>query len=102
MMKVSELCRMIEESARSGRYPLDTDTQKKLAPKLQVTNKTEQDDLKAPSIIVETKVGDMYVVNNYEQNIQHLPGVIEADVVDSFKMLCRRFDRIEAGIQIGR
>ena len=100
MMKVSELCRMIEESARLGRYPLDTDTQKKLAPKLQVTNKTEQDDLKAPSIIVETRVGDLYVVNNYVPNIQHLPGVIEADVVDSFKILCKRFDRIDAGVPI--
>lgn len=102
MMKVSELCRMIEESARSGRYLLDTDSQKKLVPKLQVTNKTEQDDLKAPSIIVETRVGDLYVVNNYTQNIQHLPGVIEADVVDSFKMLCRRLDRMDAGVQIRR
>ena len=101
-MKVSELCRMIEESARSGRYPLDTDTQKKLAPKLRVTNKTEQDDLKTSSVIVETRVGDLYVVNNYVQNVQHLPGLIEADVVDSFKMLCRRFDRMDAGIHIGR
>lgn len=101
-MKVSELCRMIEESARSGRYQLDTDTQKKLAPKLQVSSKTEPDDLKAPSIAVETRVGDLSVVNNYVQNIQHLPGVIEADVVDSFRMICRRFERIDSGVQIRR
>jgi hypothetical protein len=29
-------------------------------------------------------------------NIQHLPGVIEMDVLDSFKMLCRRVARIQA------
>lgn len=101
-MKVSELCMMIEESARSCRYPLDTDTQKKLVPKLQVSSKTEPDDLKAPSVAVETRVGDLYVVNNYVQNIQHLPGVIEADVVDSFRMICRRFERIDSGVQIRR
>jgi hypothetical protein len=101
-MKVSELCRMIEDSARSGRYPLDTDAQKKLAPLLQVTSKTEPDDLKAPSVVVETRVQDLYVVNNYVQNIQHLPGVIEVDVMDSFKMLCRRIERIDSGVQIKR
>jgi hypothetical protein len=27
-------------------------------------------------------------------NIQHLPGVIEMDVLDSYKMLCRRLERV--------
>jgi len=35
-MRISELCKMIEDSIRSGRYPLDTDVQKKLAAALQV------------------------------------------------------------------
>jgi hypothetical protein len=35
------------------------------------------------------------VLNNYIQSIQHLPGVIEIDALDSFKMLSRRVERIE-------
>ncbi|HEX6293671.1 MAG TPA: hypothetical protein VFZ46_00825 [Nitrososphaeraceae archaeon] len=34
-------------------------------------------------------------MNNYIQSIQHLPGVIEIDALDSFKMLSRRIGRIE-------
>jgi hypothetical protein len=35
------------------------------------------------------------VLNNYIQSIQHLPGVIEIDALDSFKMLSRRVGRME-------
>jgi hypothetical protein len=100
-MKVSELCSMIEESIRSGRYPLDTETQKKFAGALRVTNKSEHDDLKAANVAVEVRVHDLYVVNGYVPGIQHLPGIIEADVVNSFKMICRRIDRIDTGVQLG-
>jgi hypothetical protein len=27
--------------------------------------------------------------------MQHLPGIIEVDILDSFKMLCRRLQRID-------
>jgi hypothetical protein len=40
------------------------------------------------------------VVSNYIPNIQHLPGVIELDVVDSFKMICRKLDRLDQGIKL--
>jgi hypothetical protein len=40
-------------------------------------------------------VQNLYTLNNYVPNIQHLPGVIETDVLDSFKMLCRRLERIK-------
>jgi hypothetical protein len=99
-MKISELCRMIEDSIRSGRYPLDSDLQKKLAGSLQVINRSDGEDLKGSNIAVETRVRDLYVVTNYVQNIQHLPGVIELDVVDSFKMICRKIERLDRGIQI--
>jgi hypothetical protein len=99
-MKISELCKMIEDSVRSGRYPLDTDTQKKLAGSLQVTNRSETEDLKATDIRIETRVQDLCVINNYVPNIQHLPGVIELDVIDSFKMICRKLERLDRGIQI--
>ena|SRR5688572_14458953 len=99
-MKISELCKMIEDSIRSGRYPLDNDTQKKLAAALQVINRSDSEDLKDSDIRIETRVQNLYVVNNYVPNIQHLPGAIELDVVDSFKMICRKIDRLDAGIQI--
>ena len=99
-MKISELCKMIEDSVRSGRYPLDTDSQKKLAGTLQVINRSDGEDLKGSDIRVETRVQDLYVVSNYVPNIQHLPGVIELDVVDSFKMICRKIERLDRGIQI--
>jgi len=99
-MRISELCKMIEDSIRSGRYPLDSDTQRRLADSLQVTNKSDTEDLKGSDIAIETRVQNLYVVSNYVSNIQHLPGVIELDVVDSFKMICRKVERLDRGIQI--
>jgi hypothetical protein len=37
---------------------------------------------------------DLYIVSNYIPNIEHLPGIIEADVLDYFKILCRRLERM--------
>lgn len=91
---------MIEDSVRSGRYPLDTDAQRKLAGALQITNKSDTDDLNTGDIRIETRVQDLYVINNYVQNIQHLPGVIELDAIDSFKMICRKLERLDHGIKI--
>lgn len=99
-MKISELCKMIEDSIRSGTYPLDNDTQKMLAGALQVINRSDSEDLKSSNIQIETRVQDLYVVSNYVPDIPHLPGVIELDVVDSFKMICRKIDRLDRGIQI--
>jgi hypothetical protein len=99
-MKISELCKMIEDSIRSGRYPLESDSQKKLAGSLQVINRSGSEDLKGADIRIETRVQDLYVVSNYIPNTQHLPGVIELDVVDSFKMICRKIERLDRGIQI--
>jgi hypothetical protein len=99
-MKVSELCKMIEDSIRSGRYPLETETQKKFASTLQVINKSDSEDLHGSNIRIETRVQELYVVSNYVPNIQHLPGVIELDVVDSFKMICRKLDRLDQGIKL--
>jgi len=99
-MKISELCKMIEDSLRTGRYPLDTDAQKKLAGALQVINRSDSEDLKSSNIRIETRVQELYVLNNYIPNIQHLPGVIELDVVDSFKMICRKLERLDHGIRL--
>jgi hypothetical protein len=101
-VKVSELCRMIEDSVKSGRYPLETETQKKFASSLQVTNKSGTEDLHGSGIVIETKVHDLYVVNNYVPNIQHVPGAIEVDVLDSFKMICRKLERLDTGVGLKR
>ena len=95
-MKISELCKMIEDSVHSGRYPLDQDTEEKqMAGLVQIINRSSSDDLKDKDIKIEVRIKDLYVLNNYIQNIQHLPGVIEIDALDSFKMLTRRVGRIE-------
>jgi hypothetical protein len=99
-MKISELCKMIEDSVHSGRYPLDTDAQKKLAGAMQVINRSDTEDLKAADIRIETRVQELFVINNYVPNIQHLPGVIELDAIDSFRMICRKLERIDHGISI--
>src|ERR687886_1034638 len=94
-MKISELCKMIEDSIHSERYPLDQDTEKQMAGLVQIINRSSSDDLKDKDIKVEVRIKDLYVLNNYIQSIQHLPGVIEIDALDSFKMLSRRVERLE-------
>ncbi len=94
-MKISELCKMIEDSIRSRRYPLDQDTEKQMAGLVQIINRSPSDDLKDKDIKIEVRIMDLYVLNNYIQNIQHLAGVIEIDALDSFKMVSRRIGRME-------
>ena len=86
---------MIEDSIHSGRYPLDQDTEKQMAGLVQVINRSSSDDLKEKDIKIEVRLKDLYVLNNYIQSIQHLPGMVEMDALDSFKMLSRRVGRIE-------
>ena len=95
-MKISELCKMIEDSIHSGKYPLDQDIEKQMADFVKVINRSSSDDLKKENDIkIEVRLKDLYVLNNYIQSIQHLPGIIEIDALDSFKMLSRRIGRIE-------
>jgi hypothetical protein len=93
---------MIEESIHSGKYPLDSEAQKKFASSVSVANLSGSEDLKGSNIKVETRIGHLYVANNYSPNIQHLPGVVELDVLDSFKMICRRIERLDQGIKLDR
>ena len=94
-MKISDLCKMIEDTIHSGRYPFDDKLQKHLAGFVKVINRSDSEDLKTKDIKIEVRIQDLYTINNYFPNIQHLPGVIEIDVLDSFKMLCRRTGRVE-------
>jgi hypothetical protein len=98
-MKVSELCKMIEDSIRSGRYPLD-DNQMRLANLVSVTNRSlsSDNDLKNNNddIEIEVRIKNLYVLSNYIHQIEHLPGIIEMDILDSFRMICRRLERMRA------
>lgn len=94
-MKISELCKMIQESIHSGKYPLE-DQQKKFSESVKIINRSKSEDLKFKDIKIEVRIQDLYTINNYLPDIQHLPGIIEMDVLDSFKMLCRRSQRISS------
>lgn len=96
-MKVSELCRMIEESIHAEKYPLDQE-QKNFAKLVKITNRSESDDLKSNDIKIEVRIQNLFVLNNYVPDIEHLPGIIEMDVLDSFKMLCRRAERVSSDL----
>src|SRR5215212_9161326 len=93
-MKISELCKMVQESIHSGQYPLENE-QRDLANSIQVINRSSSDDLKSQDIKIEVRLHDLYVLNNYISDMRHLPGIIEIDILDSFKMLCRRLERID-------
>jgi hypothetical protein len=103
-MKISELCKMIEDSIHTGKYPLDykNNNQRDLANLVQVINRSVSDDLRSSDIIIEVRIQDLYIISNYIPNIKHLPGVIEIDVLDSFKMLCRRLERIDESSNVSK
>lgn len=97
-MKVSELCKMIEESIHTEKYPLEDQEQKNFAKLVKITNRSESDDLKSNDIKIEVRIQNLFVLNNYVPDIEHLPGIIEMDVLDSFKILCRRIGRISSDL----
>ncbi len=92
-MKVSQLCEMIEDSIHNGKYPLQNG-HKPYSNLLQVINRSDSDDLKSSEIKIEVRMRGLYIISNYVPNIQHLPGIIERDVLDYFKILCRRLERM--------
>jgi hypothetical protein len=95
-MKISELCKMIQDSIRSGKYPLENEHQKNFAKLVKIINRSDSEDLKSNDIKIEVRIQNLYTLNNYVPNIEHLPGIIEMDILDSFKMLCRRLERISS------
>jgi hypothetical protein len=99
-MNVSELCRMIEDSIHNAKYPLE-DQQQHLAKYVCVINESGSEDIKNEDIKIKVRIENLYTINNYVPNIEHLPGIIEIDVLDSFKMLCRRNARIQRASQQG-
>lgn len=86
---------MIEESFRSGKYPLAQETEKQRSKHVKVINRSSSDDMKCDNILIETRINDFFVINNYALEITHLLGMIEMDALDSFKMLSRRIDRVK-------
>ena len=92
-MNITALCNLIQESFRSGNYPLLSEIEKKMASSVKIINKSGSEDLKGESITIETRINEFFVLNNYIPTITHLPGIIEMDSLDSFRMLCRRVER---------
>ena len=86
---------MIEDSIHSGKYPLE-DQQREYANSVKVINRSDSEDLKSTDIRIEVRIQNLYTINNYLPNIEHLPGIIEMDILDSFKILCRRSERISS------
>ena len=94
-LQISELCEMIEESFRLGKYPLTQDSEKQKSQLVKVINRSASEDMKGENIVIETRISNFFVMNNYVSEITHLPGMIEMDTLDSFKMLSRRIDRVK-------
>jgi hypothetical protein len=60
-VKISQLCKMIEDSIHGGKYPLD-DEQKRFANSLQVMNRSDSDDLKSSEIKIEVRIQGLYII----------------------------------------
>jgi hypothetical protein len=88
---------MIQDSIHSGKYPVE-EKQKKFSDLVQIINRSESEDLKSNDIRIEVRIQNMYTLNNYFPRIEHLPGIIEMDILDSFKMLCRRAERVSSDL----
>jgi hypothetical protein len=85
-MKISQLCQMIEDSSRDEKNLLE-DRHERFWNSLQVINRSDSDDLKSSEIKIEVRMQGLYIISNYVPNIEHLPGIIEVDVLDYFKIL---------------
>lgn len=97
-MKISELCSMIQESIQAGRYPLENENQKKYVKFVRIINRSDSEDLKSNDIRIEVRIQDLFTLNNYVPKIEHLPGIIEMDILDSYKMLSRRAERVSSDL----
>jgi hypothetical protein len=89
---------MIQESIQAGRYPLENESQEKYAKFVKIINRSGSEDLKSNDIRIEVRIQDLFTLNNYVRNIEHLPGIIEMDVLDSYKMVCRRAERVSSDL----
>jgi hypothetical protein len=61
-LEISELCKMIEGSIRSGKYPLE-DQQQKLASLVEVINRSDSEDLKSIDIKIEVRMQNLYTLD---------------------------------------
>jgi hypothetical protein len=55
-MKISELCKMIEDVIRSGKYSSEAKQYKDFANSVMVINRSESEDLKHKDIKVEVRI----------------------------------------------
>ncbi len=55
---------MIEESFRSGKYPLTQETEKRMSKLVKVINRSSSEDMKGDNIIIETRISDFFVMSH--------------------------------------
>ena len=92
-MKISELCSMIQESIQAGRYPLENENQKRYVKFVKIINRSDSEDLKSNDIRIEVRIQDLFTLNNYVPNIEHLPGIIEMDTWIHTRFVSRRAEK---------
>jgi hypothetical protein len=63
--------------------------------------RSDSEDLKSNDIRIEVRIQDLFTLNNYVAKIEHLPGIIEMDILDSYKMLSRRAERVSSDLISG-
>jgi hypothetical protein len=69
---------MIQNSLRDGKYHLE-EQHRNFSNSLQVINRSDSDDMQSNEIKIEVRIYGLYILSNYIPNIEHLPGLIEAD-----------------------
>jgi hypothetical protein len=67
-VKVSQLCKMIEDSIHGGKYPLQNE-HRPYSNLLQVINRSDSDELKSSEIKIEVRMRGLYIISNYVPNI---------------------------------
>ncbi|HEY7778069.1 MAG TPA: hypothetical protein VIA09_05975, partial [Nitrososphaeraceae archaeon] len=78
--------------------PFENENQKKYAKFVKIVNRSDSEDLKSNDIRIEVRIQELFTLNNYVANMEHLPGIIELDILDSYKMLIRRAERASSDL----
>ena len=63
---------MIEDTLHSGKYTFENERQKIFSGSVEVINRSNSEDLKHKDIKIEVRVQNLYTLNSYVPNIQHL------------------------------
>ncbi len=62
-MKISQLCQMIQNSLRDGKYPLE-EQHRHFSNSLQVINRSDSEDMQSNEIKIEVRIHGLYILSN--------------------------------------